>query len=170
MVKRSKAEIIYSGIFSTSSPIPNGNAPLGVLFRLEPLPRRTGRRAAGRHGIRSAQARRSPRSTLKRGGLADRARRAYQRSYSGWRLHTTCTKPIGSGKPAVFRWFSSFFSLFSKTVICTPQMARISVLGALTRIWTAEKLRKGCVLSLYKFSVTSIIESVKVEERKVVCL
>ena len=30
------------------------------------------------------------------------------------------------------------FLAFSKTVICTPQMDRISVLGALTQIWTAE--------------------------------
>ena len=40
-----------------------------------------------------------------------------------------------------FRWFSSFFAVFrafSEIVICAPQMDRISVLGALTRIWTDE--------------------------------
>ena len=37
--------------------------------------------------------------------------------------------------------FSSFFAVFfvfSGIVVCTPQMDRISVLGALTQIWTAE--------------------------------
>ena len=42
----------------------------------------------------------------------------------------------------------------------------LSVLGALTRIWTAERLRKGCVLSLYKSSFASIIKATTPEEKE----